>query len=91
MPGAETWHVPRLPFDERCGVRSDPKGSTGATTVNHHEAGEQRLERGAAWFSVPAWILRSRANRVLREHRESAFLRALDLPVYARNNLDARS
>jgi hypothetical protein len=46
MTGAETWHVPRLPFDERCGVRSDPKGSTGATTVNHHEAGEQPLERG---------------------------------------------
>src|ERR1700730_8771741 len=33
----------------------------------------------------------ARANRVLREHRESAFPRALDLPVHARNNLDARS
>src|SRR6266478_2939685 len=58
--GAEGWHVPRLPFDERCGVRSDPKDSPGATTANHHEAGEQPLERGAARFSVPAWIPRSR-------------------------------
>jgi hypothetical protein len=33
----------------------------------------------------------ARANRVLRGHRESAFPRALDLPVHARNNLDARS
>src|ERR1700738_3936560 len=61
MTGAEAWHVPRLPVDERCGVRSDPKDSPGATTANHHEAGDQPLERGAARFSVPAWILRSRA------------------------------
>ena len=61
MTGAEAWHVPRLPFDERCGVRSDPKDSPGATTANHHEAGKQPLERGAARFSVPAWIPRSRA------------------------------
>src|SRR5438552_18619550 len=61
MTGAEALHVLRLPFDERCGVRSDPKDSPGATTANHHEAGEQPLERGAARFSVPARILRSRA------------------------------
>ena len=33
----------------------------------------------------------ARANRVLREHRELAFPRALDLPVHARDSLDARS
>src|SRR5436305_1432339 len=45
MTGAEAWHVPRLPLDDRCGVRSDPKDSPGATTANHHEAGEQPVER----------------------------------------------
>ena len=33
--------------------------STLPTTANHHEAGEQSLERGAARFSAPVWIPRS--------------------------------
>ena len=35
MTGAEAWHVPRLPSDERCGVRSvRPKDNHGATPSN---------------------------------------------------------
>jgi hypothetical protein len=92
MTGAEAWHVPRLPFD--VGAVFDPTQRTAPgrqpptimRPVSNPCKGEERPGFSASVDSSVA-----RANLVLREHRESAFLRALDLPVHTRNSLDARS